>query len=139
MEGFQFGFMYVFNTFRLFLLNIKATEIWAALKKANDSIEEEFASLSKLAEANTPEYEQVFAVLAALTVGDWPYESHEICQILFRIHCCFQNIRQLFQNLSQTANIPIEPSSQKRLLDDCLQCPGVLAAGLPGGMHCFCF
>jgi phosphomevalonate kinase len=35
--------------------------------------------------------------------------------------------------MSDKSSVPIEPSEQSKLLDACMDCPGVIMAGVPGG------
>lgn len=35
--------------------------------------------------------------------------------------------------MSQATNVPIEPSEQTQLLDQCMEVPGTIMAGVPGG------
>ena len=50
----------------------------------------------------------------------------------------FRSVRAALVDLGTHADVPIEPSKQTQLLDLCMNIPGVLAAGVPGGMF-FCF
>ena len=43
-----------------------------------------------------------------------------------------QLIRSYLQHMSALSSVPIEPSSQTRLLDACADLPGVLGGGVPG-------
>ncbi|OUM63176.1 hypothetical protein PIROE2DRAFT_10335, partial [Piromyces sp. E2] len=41
-------------------------------------------------------------------------------------------VRSCLRILSEKTETPIEPESQTHLLDACMECPGVLMAGVPG-------
>lgn len=42
------------------------------------------------------------------------------------------------KQMGELAGVPIEPNEQTRLLDACLQQPGVIGGGVPGGQSCHC-
>jgi phosphomevalonate kinase len=51
---------------------------------------------------------------------------------LVAIHETFLRIRESMRELSKLSDAPIEPPEQTRLLDACMNIPGVLLAGVPG-------
>lgn len=44
-----------------------------------------------------------------------------------------QRVRQEMKRMGELADVPIEPDKQTRLLDACLDQPGVIGGGVPGG------
>lgn len=46
----------------------------------------------------------------------------------------FKRVRGYLQRMSVLSNVPIEPEEQTRLLDACMDMPGVVMAGVPGGI-----
>jgi phosphomevalonate kinase len=57
----------------------------------------------------------------------------EIQKKLFSLYDNFENVRRLIRDMSKKSNVPIEPSEQTKLLAACMDCPGVIMAGVPGG------
>lgn len=55
---------------------------------------------------------------------------------LLRLYENFENVRRLIRDMSEKSNVPIEPSEQTKLLDACMDRPGVIMAGVPGGKIC---
>ncbi|CAG8685101.1 9362_t:CDS:2, partial [Racocetra fulgida] len=45
-----------------------------------------------------------------------------------------EQVRQLLRDMSNMSDAPIEPPMQTRLLDACTEVPGVIMAGVPGGI-----
>lgn len=44
----------------------------------------------------------------------------------------FENVRRLIREMSEKSNVPIEPQEQSKLLDACMNVPGIIMAGVPG-------
>lgn len=51
----------------------------------------------------------------------------------------FLHVRSLLRKMGDASDVPIEPKEQTRLLDTCMQVPGVVMAGVPGGKLFFFF
>lgn len=45
----------------------------------------------------------------------------------------FTKVRELLQRMSAATGVPIEPTEQTELLDQCMAIPGTVMAGVPGG------
>jgi phosphomevalonate kinase len=45
----------------------------------------------------------------------------------------FTKVRELLQQMSAATGVPIEPTEQTELLDQCMAVPGTVMAGVPGG------
>lgn len=60
----------------------------------------------------------------------------EVQKKLLRLYENFENVRRLIRDMSEKSNVPIEPSEQTKLLDACMDRPGVIMAGVPGGKIC---
>lgn len=55
-------------------------------------------------------------------------------RLALNVYTCFQAIRRSMKAMGNSAGISIEPDAQTALLDECLTVPGVLMAGVPGGI-----
>lgn len=53
--------------------------------------------------------------------------------LLYKTWQTAQEIRAGMKTMGQAADVPIEPNEQTSLIDACLEVPGVVCGGVPGG------
>lgn len=58
----------------------------------------------------------------------------EVILALYNIAKTCKNVRQSLSTLGQEADVPIEPTEQKDLLNQVHLLPGIVMAGIPGGI-----
>lgn len=56
-----------------------------------------------------------------------------ILQTLVSLVDASSRVRAYLRQMSEASDVPIEPAEQTRLLDACLEIPGTVIAGVPGG------
>lgn len=113
--------------------------MWTDIEKLNSCIETALCTLS-----SAGDYIATRDELSKIPASEWQTantERTESFQKFTDIHCNIlvlynitQKIRRLFQSIGKSANVPIEPPSQTRLLDKTQEIAGVLMAAVPGGM-----
>ncbi|CAG8565348.1 9509_t:CDS:2 [Ambispora gerdemannii] len=115
----------------------RANSLWTKLGTYNNSIVENMHKLSEIY-AHDPSTYTVGINLGSLSKGsELPRlaernSENKVIQLLSGIYVSFQTIRELLREMSTQSDVPIEPPMQTRLLDACMEVPGVLMAGVPG-------
>ncbi|KAJ3105843.1 phosphomevalonate kinase [Phlyctochytrium planicorne] len=104
----------------------EARALWTTLHQKNQACENILRSLHEDCR-KTPE---VYA--AALESAANPDKSNPVSQKLNELTSTFSVVRSLLRDMSAKAGVPIEPPEQTRLLDACMNVPGVILAGVPG-------
>ncbi|KAJ3154531.1 phosphomevalonate kinase [Geranomyces michiganensis] len=118
----------------------KANALWSHLGAQNSELEALLRQLSQLAEENRPRYDAVVDFLAPHKAANWEQldvASHQgvdlqIVRVFIAVHSSFLKIRSLLREMSAATQVPIEPAEQTRLLDACMDVPGIIMAGVPG-------
>ncbi|CAG8590821.1 11890_t:CDS:2 [Diversispora eburnea] len=90
----------------------EAKTLWDKLASHNSKIINNIHELNKEYKSNKLEYEKVIAICSNKKFSD--------------------KIRQFLREMSTLSNTQIEPPEQTRLLDACMEIPGVILAGVPG-------
>ncbi|KAJ1928693.1 phosphomevalonate kinase, partial [Linderina macrospora] len=82
------------------------------------------------------DYDDAIAWCAEQPSSDWKcaprVKSSNAQQLLVGLVEAIQQVRALQRELGENAGVPIEPPKQTRLLDACMQVPGICMAAVPG-------
>ncbi|KAG0361390.1 phosphomevalonate kinase [Gamsiella multidivaricata] len=112
----------------------EANALWTKLGAANDNVVELLKRLDQTAKAHPHEYDVAIQKVSAIPASEWPTldDKDATVALLVQIHAEFSTVRNYLREMSRLSKVPVEPEEQTRLLDTCLQVPGVLMAGVPG-------
>ncbi|CAG8632293.1 707_t:CDS:10 [Ambispora leptoticha] len=116
----------------------QANSLWKRLGTYNNSIVENMHKLSEIYTGDPSAYIDGIN-LGSLSKGSELSQlaeknsGNKVIQLLSRIYTSFQMVRELLREMSTQSDVSIEPPVQTRLLDACMEVPGVLMAGVPGG------
>lgn len=113
--------------------------LWKQLDSKNTELLNLFTSLDDFYAANQDLYTESMKVLSTLNMKSWIESKNtdideQFLKLVIAIYDCYQIIRCLMKGMGKRAGISIEPDEQTRLIDDCLDVPGVVMAGVPGGI-----
>ncbi|KAJ7521691.1 hypothetical protein O6H91_19G063900 [Diphasiastrum complanatum] len=112
--------------------------IWKKLSFANIGVEEGFRDLKDLSLKHKDDYEDVLEDCRSEAVDQWQGLIREsdirgkIVLALLKTRQAFEEVRCLLREMGEAAGVPIEPPSQRALLDETMNIRGVLFAGVPG-------
>jgi len=114
----------------------EAAELWSRLSSYNNKINTLFEKLTEKCHSDSEAYWSTLDTLKDYPVKEWKqYEdkvSKDVLDLLLEVYNDFLQVRICLRTLSEKTETPIEPESQTHLLDACMECPGVLMAGVPG-------
>ncbi|MCL7026616.1 hypothetical protein MKW94_017730 [Papaver nudicaule] len=115
----------------------KSQETWKRLSDANSLLERQLNALSMLAEEQWETYKQVLNSCSNLKCEKWKEHASDarkeaVVKALLGARDSIVNIRCHMRKMGDEAGVPIEPESQKKLLDATMNMEGVLLAGVPG-------
>ncbi|KAG4098700.1 phosphomevalonate kinase [Neocallimastix lanati (nom. inval.)] len=116
----------------------EASKIWTKLSTCNNKINTLFEKLTEASHSEGDCYWSTLEVLKDYPVNQWnQHEGNEnisknVLDLLLQVYNGFLEVRSCLRILSEKTETPIEPESQTHLLDACMECPGVLMAGVPG-------
>ncbi|GJJ77801.1 phosphomevalonate kinase [Entomortierella parvispora] len=117
----------------------EANGLWDHLGAANDRVVALLKELDQMSKDHPKDY-----ALAVEKASEAPATSWEglvrqsilgrdaTMELLVKIYEEFQSVRRYLREMSELSEVPVEPKEQSRLLDACLEIPGVLMAGVPG-------
>ena len=114
---------------------IEANTLWTELDMLNNSFLAEMKALQSYQEM--PHYESVMELCSQTKIRNISMEeikNNKILEHVYHIYDLFEQIRNCLRDMSVKSHVPIEPNEQTKLLDSCLSIPGVLVAGIPGGL-----
>ncbi|KAJ9105869.1 hypothetical protein QFC20_004204 [Naganishia adeliensis] len=105
---------------------------WSALDEYNRSVEEQLRTLKQLSEQDSEAY--LSAIQAASTMRHSAGEavSDDVSRTVEQLSQSLRDVRKAMKKMGEASGVPIEPDEQTRLLDACLQIPGVIGGGVPG-------
>ncbi|CAO3681682.1 unnamed protein product [Umbelopsis vinacea] len=108
--------------------------LWDSLHSYNTKVEEDLRALNACYEQDQQGYINAIDQFAAKKASEWKsLDSLDTVQSkLLSLYENFNKVRQLIRDMSDKSSVPIEPSEQSKLLDACMDCPGVIMAGVPG-------
>jgi phosphomevalonate kinase len=107
----------------------ESERIIAELASENARQNYAFQTLRSLAETDPVVYNMLLKALRSMISNEMLNSLEKSVQVLVESN---RSMRSLFRELSTLADVPVEPPSQTRLLDACLNLPGVVIAGIPG-------
>lgn len=116
----------------------EANELWNNLDKCNNKISSLFEELTELCSQEKKMYWRTLEELKKISSDKWTSFkdngnlSSKAISVLLNIKETFLSIRNYLRIMSEKTKTPIEPELQTRLLNACMECPGVLMAGVPG-------
>lgn len=111
----------------------EANALWKELGSYNLAVEQHFRQLSKLYEQDTQAYNDTLKACAQLASTEWHTVSGNVATEIVALVEDFNHVRRLLQKMSELSDVPIEPTEQTKLLNECVKVPGVAMAGVPGG------
>ncbi|KAI8324010.1 Phosphomevalonate kinase [Martensiomyces pterosporus] len=113
-----------------------AKELWSSLDAANRRICAVWGCLAAAHVSNSSDYDSAIDWCSAHRSTEWTnapnYASSATHQLLADLVAATQDVRSLQRTLGESAEVPIEPPKQTRLLDACMDVPGVCMAAVPG-------
>jgi len=113
----------------------EANAIWEAIDEQNEGLFNMLADLTVTANERQDHYDNAMSTLAA-TSGHFTAmqgSRNVVIQILRQLKNKLISIRKGVREMGEAAGIPIEPPSQRRLLDYLSHdCPGVIGGVVPG-------
>ncbi|ORX99251.1 Phosphomevalonate kinase [Basidiobolus meristosporus CBS 931.73] len=116
----------------------EASRKWAQLGSLNSAVHQLIRQLAQQQLAHPDAYHKITATCSTRKASEWntvgaeDEVSNGILSQLCTLTSTFNSIRQHLRELSDLCGVPIEPESQTRLLDACMEVPGVVMAGVPG-------
>ncbi|KAJ3297386.1 phosphomevalonate kinase [Borealophlyctis nickersoniae] len=115
----------------------EADSLWNELDSSNQRVEQLLTQLKETAVRRPQEYKDTLSRCSKVKAAEWSLltaqePSNTILRDLTDVYSHFQDIRRNLRKMSQLAGVPIEPEQQTRLLDACMEVPGVVMAGVPG-------
>ncbi|KAJ9117552.1 hypothetical protein QFC22_004402 [Naganishia vaughanmartiniae] len=109
-----------------------ALAAWTKLNDYNSAVEHCLRSLSSFAAQDPDNYRMAIrSVMNGQTATPESKVDH-ISRALHELRNSLQNVRRAMKMMGQANDVPIEPDEQTRLLDACLEIPGVIGGGVPG-------
>ncbi|KAI9504238.1 phosphomevalonate kinase [Coemansia spiralis] len=113
-----------------------ARALWNSLDTANNQIRELWGKLVSNYENDCLEYNQAIDWCSVHKCSDWKNgcsnASNSTVALLCKLVDGIKQVRALQRKLGDNAGVPIEPPEQTKLLDACLEVPGVCMAAVPG-------
>lgn len=100
----------------------------------NTKVGQHFQSLSTLYDKDFEQYDSTIQACSELPSTEWHTLSGQVATEIVTLVKDFNHVRSLLKKMTELSNVPIEPKEQTHLLDECLKVPGVVMAGVPGGM-----
>jgi phosphomevalonate kinase len=81
------------------------------------------------------------SLLSSKRTQEWEaaHSASHISAALYETHKITELIRSHMRDMSGRTGVPIEPPEQTELLNACLDVPGVVGGGVPGGQFSFSF
>ncbi|KAJ1912719.1 phosphomevalonate kinase [Mycoemilia scoparia] len=113
----------------------EASKLWEKISNTNQRICEIWKELSDISEQDPESYISGITQCSALPYSKWKTQAdrNKTMDLLIELGGTCKTVRSLLKELGDNSDVPIEPSEQTRLLDACMECPGVVMAGVPGG------
>ncbi|KAJ2896956.1 phosphomevalonate kinase, partial [Coemansia aciculifera] len=114
-----------------------AKDLWSKLDAANNRIRLLWNELNEAFIADSADYNAALDWCADRKSSEWSGASAELAQsptrkLLAELFDATMHVRALQRQLGENADVPIEPPKQTRLLDACMDVPGVCMAAVPG-------
>lgn len=96
-------------------------------------MEQHFRQLTSLyQDGDKTLYNTTIKACAQLKSTEWHTVSGIVAKEMVSLVTDFNHVRSLLQKMSELSQVPIEPKEQTKLLDKCIEVPGVAMAGVPG-------
>lgn len=111
-----------------------ANQIWTDISGLNAKVEEHFRQLSELHDSDSAAYNNAIKTLSNSRYDAWTATS-KIEEKMVALANDFMKLRGMLRELTELSGVPIEPKEQTQLLDACMNVPGVVMAGVPGGKY----
>ncbi|KAJ3092156.1 phosphomevalonate kinase [Quaeritorhiza haematococci] len=117
----------------------EANKLWMELNAKNRDVEQLLRGLRQRANTHQDVYLLALEKCAKLRASQWQSLllstaglERDVIQEFINVNKTFEEVRAHLRTMSELAGVPIEPAEQTRLLDACLNVPGILMAGVPG-------
>ncbi|KAJ2821062.1 phosphomevalonate kinase [Coemansia sp. 'formosensis'] len=114
----------------------EASDLWTRLDGANTRIRSIWDQLNKAFSADSADYDAALDWCAAHKSAGWKsapeLHNSQTHKLLAELVEATLNVRALQRQLGEYAQVPIEPPKQTRLLDACMEVPGVCMTAVPG-------
>lgn len=112
-----------------------AKRMYTKIDSLNSTLVSLFKELSEISSATPDVYTSTMIMLSKSPSSIWQsldVSSERVKSVCLQIVDVFGNIRKYLREMGQAAGVPIEPSVQTDLLDECIKENGVIMAGVPG-------
>ncbi|KAJ1946173.1 phosphomevalonate kinase [Kickxella alabastrina] len=114
----------------------EATALWSTLDVANTNIRTLWDHLTAAAHTDSADYNLAVDWCATHKSSEWKnapkFAESPSHQLLVELVEGILRVRALQRQLGDNAQVPIEPLEQTKLLDACMEVPGVCMAAVPG-------
>ncbi|CAO3591478.1 unnamed protein product [Absidia cylindrospora] len=113
----------------------EANALWNELGAYNEKVEQHFRDLMSISTKEASLYKDTVTQLAQWPASQWinaPTENNKVRQSMVNLVSDFAKVRELLQKMSAATGVPIEPTEQTELLNQCMAVPGTIMAGVPG-------
>ncbi|CEG81497.1 hypothetical protein RMATCC62417_15694 [Rhizopus microsporus] len=110
----------------------QANALWKELGGYNQKVEQHLRKLSDLYEQDPARYQSTIDICSSLHSNEWRVLEGDVVYELVGLVDDYHHVRSLLRKMGDASDVPIEPKEQTRLLDTCMQVPGVVMAGVPG-------
>lgn len=108
------------------------------MNECNSKVEARFRNLIRLSEQSPEEYKSTIEWCSSRLFHQWSSAEDQVAVELLGLHDEFNRVRSLLRRMGELSDVPIEPKEQTQLLEACMQVPGVVMAGVPGGRSINC-
>ena len=119
---------------------VECEKSWGTISFCNERIKNSLERLNDLYTRDSDRYNAAFVTLSGLSPRLWNTcrnVDSAFSLLAVDLYVTFQEIRKEMKKMGSLAGVDIEPDSQTSLLDGCLSLPGVVFAGVPGGICYF--
>ncbi|KAJ8463815.1 hypothetical protein ONZ45_g17450 [Pleurotus djamor] len=115
-----------------------AHALWTSIDQLNQSLANVLNRITQLHDKDPEVYGAAVKYLSTLQAVQWmanpwtPPEEEDIMTAFYEAHQTSEAIRAKMREMGQLSGVPIEPSQQTGLLDECVKQAGVIGGGVPG-------
>ncbi|KAL4263082.1 Phosphomevalonate kinase [Pleurotus pulmonarius] len=116
----------------------EAHALWTSIDQLNQSFASILTRISELHDRDPAVYSAAVKYLSSLQPVQWmanpwtPPEEEDIMTAFYDAHQTSEAIRAKMREMGRLSGVPIEPSEQTKLLDECVRQAGVIGGGVPG-------
>ncbi|CCA68650.1 related to ERG8-phosphomevalonate kinase [Serendipita indica DSM 11827] len=114
----------------------EAHALWTELDKRNLEVARSLSRLTERYNSDPKAYQQSAIQAASRSAVEWQAaegsSGNELGADFAAANHAIQAVREQMKTMGNLAGVPIEPDEQTRLLNKCMELPGVIGGGVPG-------